>query len=220
MEISQILQQPEGFTPPDVTVRITKVHPRKAGENNNGPWSFQNVEVEGGRLKLKTLPEFPKAREGQTVTLRANQSKQHGLTGMKVNHEQYNGNIYHQILVTNSCKWEFAQNGSQPTPQNGAAPTQNRPESIQDYIDHLLSVAALSNQITAVLGIGDDAAMQACFATLCIDTKNRGLMLPKTLPAIVPGTASAEQGDPYENAPRSIVDDSELPEDYQDEPLF
>lgn len=222
MELSQILQQPEGFTPPQVTVQIKKVWEYKSGVSENGSWSFQTVEVEGGRLNLKNLQEFPQSREGQTVILRANQSKQHGLTGIKVNHREYNGKTIDQLVITNSCKWEWGPNHngtSANTSSAQSAPTyQAKPEtSIREYVDHLLSVAGLTNQVTGVLGIQDQQAMQSCFATLCIDTKNRGILLPKVLP--VP-TEQTEQGDPYENAPRSIVDDSELPEDYQDEPPF
>lgn len=222
MELNQILQQPEGYTPPQVTVRIKKVHPYKSGTNNNGPWSFQNIEVEGGKLKLKSLPEFPKAREGQSVTLRANQSKQHGLTGIKVNHEEYNGSTYHQLLITNSCKWEWAGQQS----QNGASGAQSQPAhqskpetSIREYMDHLLSCASVTNEVTELLGIRDEQAMQSCFATVCIDTKNRGILLPRNLPTLTEN--KGEQGDPYDGAPPpSMVNDADLPPDYSDEPPF
>lgn len=222
MELSEILAQPEGFTPPSATVKIKKVWPRKSGENNNGPWSYQNVEVEGGRLKLKNLPVFPLEREGQTVTLKANQSKQHGLTGIKVNHEQYNGNTYHQLVITNSCKWEWgpSQNGASTPTQS---PANHAPAGIgvREYMDHLLSCAAVTNQVTELLGISDEQAMQACFATVCIDTKNRGVLLPKNLPGLTAAiTEKSEQGDPYEDAPKSIVDDADLPPDYDDDIPF
>lgn len=222
MEISQILQQPEGYTPPQVTVRIKKVHPYKSGTNNNGPWSFQNVEVEGGKLKLKSLPEFPKAREGQSVTLRANQSKQHGLTGIKVNHEEYNGSTYHQLVITNSCKWEWAGQQS----QNGASSTQStashktHPDntfSTKEYIDHLLSCAFVTTLVTERLKIEDEQATQSCFATICIDTKNRGIVLPTN---VIPEQKAAQE-DPFDDAPPpSMVSDNELPPDYDDDIPF
>lgn len=218
MELSEILKQPDGFTPPSVTVKIKKVWPRREGTNDNGAWSFQNVEIEGGgRLKLKTLPEFPKAREGQTVTLRANESKQHGLTGIKVNHEQYNGQTHHQLVITNSCKWEWgpSQNGASTPAPSG---TNHGAEiiGIREYMDHLLSCASVTNQVTELLGISDEQAMQACFATICIDTKNRGVLLPKNLPGLTATTEKSQQSDPYEDAPKSIVDDSDLPDDYDE----
>lgn len=211
MNIKDALAEVEGFTPSSVTAKITKVGAYKSGENDNGPWSFQIVEVDGGRLKLKGLPEFPKTRVGQTVTLRANQSDKHGLTGMKVNHEQYNNTTYHQLLVTKTCKWEW---GALAT--NGSSPPHSTPSelSIEAYTTHLLSCAALTNQITTLLGVSDEQAIQSCFATVCIDAKNRGIVLPKTLPDLM--AAKTEQGDPYEDAPKSIVDDSELPPDYDE----
>lgn len=211
MELSEILQQPEGFTPPSVTVKIKKVWDYKSGNNQDGPWSFQNVDVEGGgKLKLKSLPQFPKAREGQTVTLRANQSKQHGLTGMKVNHEEYKGKTYHQLVVTNSCKWEFA--GSSTNGTTALQSSHGTPElSIEGYTAHLLSCAALTNQITTILGVSDEEAIQACFATICIDTKNRGIVLPKDLPAVVE-TGKDEQRNPYEDTPpESQFTDDDIP---------
>ncbi len=191
MELSDILKQVDGFTPPDVTVKIEKVWDYKSGTSDKGEWSFQDIQVFGtiGRLKLKGLPEFPKDREGMTVTIRANQSKQHGLTGLKVAHEEYNGKTYDKLVITGSAKWEFAaptSNGnSQPaaTQSNGHtkleltyAPPMN---DVQPYAAHLLGCAALAGEIAGVLKVTDGAALQACFATICIDTKNRGILLPK-----------------------------------------
>jgi hypothetical protein len=214
MELSEILQQPEGFTPPEVTVKIEKVYEYKSGESDRGPWSFQDLQVSGGRLKLKGLPEFPKMREGMTVTLKANSSKQHGLTGMKVNHEEYQGKTYDKLLITNSCKWEWAEparNGHQIPAQSTQAP-RNEPQSIQWYVDHLLSVAAITNQITTVLGITEQAPIQACFATICIDAQKQGLNLPKTLPNVPLEAVIKEVNS--EQAERSAIE--EEPSDWAD----
>jgi hypothetical protein len=127
---------------------------------------------------------------------------------LKVNHEQYKGQTYHQLVITNSCKWEFAggsQNGQSTTQANGNGPiiARDTETDVAGYIDHLMSVADLANQITAVLEIDDPAALQACFATLCIDTKNRGIVLPKKLPSVVQASVERDDApeDPYENAP-------------------
>lgn len=213
MPIEQVLKMVEGFTPPAVTVRIKKVHPRKEGTNNNGPWSFQNIEVDGGKLKLKGLPEFPKAREGQVVTLRANQSQQHGLTGIKVNHEEYNGNTYHQLVITNSCKWEWG-----PGSTNGSGvqqPSHTATElSIEGYTAHLLSCTALTNHLTGLMGIVDENAIQACFATICIDTKNRGIVLPQILPNLISSEqTSGSNDDLFPDNPAGKVEPNEFGDD-------
>lgn len=210
MDLAQILQQPEGFTPPDVTVTIDKVYPYKDGEGTNGPWSFQDIAVRGGgKLKLKNLMrEFPESRVGMTVTIKANQSKQHGLTGLKVAHEEYQNKTYDKLIITPSARWEWAEPGKEQS--NGHAPAQapqaatNGHSSDTTYDDHVLACAELAGVVTAKLGITDPAAMQACFATICIDTKDRRFLLtPKTL--AVPAEAEREPEEP--------------PEDLQDDPF-
>lgn len=187
MELATILQQPDGFTPPDVTVTIEKVWDYKHGDNDNGPWSFQDIQVAGssGRLKLKGLPAFPKDREGMTVTIKANQSKQHGLTGLKVAHEPYNGKTYDKLVITPSAKWEFANpssNGnSTPASSNGKKELtyDTAPSSgVEPYMAHLFGCANLANHVAGLMKVSDQSALQACFATICIDTKNRGILLP------------------------------------------
>lgn len=206
MELTEVLKQPEGFTPPDVTVTIEKVFAYKSGEGENGPWSFQDVKVNGGYLKLKGLGrEFPSERVGQTVTIRANQSKQHGLTGLKVTHENYQNKTYDKLIVTGSAKWEWgaaSTNGNGHTANHAPAAAQNGALTDTAYTDHLLSCAELANLVTAKLTIDDPVAVQACFATICIDTKNRNIVLPK------PKTLAAQDdepdrgsGDPFEDAP-------------------
>lgn len=179
MQLTEILKQPDGFTPPDVTVKIEKVYEYKSGESDQGPWSFQNIQVEGGKLKLKGLPKFPGGREGQTVTLRANSSKQHGLTGLKVNHEEYKGKTYHQLVVTNSAKWDWGNNGQATQPEYASTNGHSQNGIERAYAGHILACAELANQVAAIVLIDEHQAMQACFATICIDTKNRNILLPK-----------------------------------------
>lgn len=213
MELTEVLKMPDGFTPPNVTVTIEKVFPYKSGEGENGPWSFQDIQVRGGgRLKLKGLPEFPESRVGQTVTIEANQSKQHGLTGLKVAHEEYQNKTYDKLVITSSAKWKWtaaATNGngnasSAAGAQSGVAPV----DSVR-YADHLLSCAELANLVMSSLAVEDPQAIQACFATICIDTKNRNILLPKpmTLPAVADDPDEPPMGVPPENP----FDDDEIP---------
>lgn len=210
MDLAQILQQPEGFTPPDVTVTIDKVFAYKEGEGTNGPWSFQDIAVRGGgKLKLKNLMrEFPESRVGMTVTIKANQSKQHGLTGLKVAHEEYQNKTYDKLIITPSARWEWAEPGKEQS--NGHAPAQTpqaatNGHSSRVYQDHVMACAWLANVVIAQLEISDPAAMQACFATICIDTKNRNILLPEPPTLAVPAEAEREPEEP--------------PEDLQDDPF-
>lgn len=202
MQLMEILQQPDGFTPPEVTVKIDKVYEYKSGEGENGPWSFQNVTVAGGgRLKLKNLPEFPSARTGQTVTIRANSSKTHGLTGMKVQHEQYQGKTYDQLVITNSAKWFF----DEPSSNGHSAPAaQSQPElrveqDVETYANHILACAGLAEIVSNIIQIDEHQAMQACFATIVIDTKNRGILLPKPSPTEENAPERQEAKEPESN---------------------
>ncbi len=217
MQLSEILKQPEGFTPPDVTVKIEKVWDYKSGHSDKGDWSFQDIQVAGGgRLKLKGLPEFPKDREGLTVTIKAHSSPQHGLTGLKVAHEEYNGNTYDKLVITKSAKWEFANPNAAPqapTPQSNGQNGQKQeltytaPQSgeVEPYMAHLFGCASLAGQVAGLMKVSDEQALQACFATICIDTKNRGILLPMpetngraaldTLAAAVAPEPEEEDGD-------------------------
>lgn len=213
MQLSEILKQPDGFTPPDVTVKIEKVYDYKSGESENGPWSFQDVQVTGGRLKLKGIKyEFPKDREGMTVTLRAHSSSQHGLTGLKVLHEEYQGKTYDKLVVTPSAKWEFANPGATPASSNGASTPKRELTyappvgDTEAYMAHLFGCASLADQIVGLLKVADEQAVQACFATICIDTKNRGILLPKPESS---GYAEPESTDPpFGELP---LDDDDIP---------
>lgn len=206
MQLAEILKQPEGFTPPDVTVTIEKVWDYKSGIGDNGPWSFQDIQVSGGgRLKLKGLPEFPADRAGQTVTIKANQSKQHGLTGLKVAHEPYNGKTYDKLIVTKSAKWEFAAPGAVQSNGNGhkeltydTAPS----SGVEPYMAHLFGCANLASQVAGLMKVKDEQALQACFATICIDTKNRGIMLPAPN-----SNGTSKSGPPDDEPPPDWVDD-------------
>lgn len=189
MDLQEILSQPDGFTPPSVTVKIEKVFPYKSGEGDKGPWSFQSVKVNGGELKLKNLDEFPADRVGETVTLKAFQSKQHGLTGMKVAHEEYQGKTYDKLVITPTCVWEWA-NGKPHPNGNGASaprPTQTEVESrsVRESFNlesHLTECARIADTLASLLNLQDDSARQACFATVCIDAQRHNVILGDSKP--------------------------------------
>lgn len=64
------------------------------------------------------------------------------------------------------------------------------------YAEHILECAAIAKQAGDFLGLRDDAARQACFATVCIDAKGHGVFLEPTprdtkTPVIQPEPAAA-----------------------------
>ena len=216
MKLAEIVKQPDGFVPPDITVRIDKVHDRKSGEGEYGEWSFQNVDIsENGtksQLKLKNVREFPREHEGRQVRIASNHSDKHGLTGLRVETREYKGKDYQNIVITESAKWAWDANGhsapvdapqSLPAAEKAAQPVQQavqRPTGeTEAYAEHLLQCAALAERVVARLVIGEAAAVQACFATVVIDAKNRNLLL------------AAEQGKDTGGQPEAQVDDDDIP---------
>lgn len=181
MNLTDILSQPEGFTPPGIKVKVLRVFDHKSGETDKGPWSFQDVEVEDasgkGRLKLKNCDALPSEKAGKELILTANQSKQHGLTGLKVAHEEYQGKKYDKLIVTGSAQWTWEGNG------NGTAkPATSQPAPVSNghtagFTAHLLACADTAIAVAEKLGIVSDEARQACFATVCIDAQRRGVVL-------------------------------------------
>lgn len=218
MDLKTINEQPDGFCPPELTVKIMKVWERKSGTNDTGDWSFQNVDVEQdgqkATLKLKNLPVFPESRIGMTVTIRANKSAQHGMTGIKTETRVYQNKTYKSITITPSGRWEWAEPGKEQS--NGHAPAvapqaaTNGHSSDTSYADHVLACAELANVVILQLELDDPQAMQACFATICIDTKNRNILLPppemrRVAAPAVPAEVEREPEEP--------------PEDLQDDPF-
>lgn len=208
MNLSDILSQPEGFTPPGIKVRILRVFDHKSGETDKGPWSFQDVEVEDssgkGRLKLKNCDALPSDRAGKELILTANQSKQHGLTGLKVAHEEYQGKTYDKLIVTGSAQWTWEGNGTKPAEGKPALKTVSDEElerrETLGFKSHLLACAEVAIAVGDRLGIVSDEARQACFATVCIDAQRRGVVLDipengKVSPALTEaqGKATPEQ---------------------------
>lgn len=50
------------------------------------------------------------------------------------------------------------------------------------YALHILECAAIAKQVGEALGLREDAARQACFATVCIDAKGHGVFLEPVPP--------------------------------------
>lgn len=191
MNLTEILAQPEGFTPPGIRVRILRIFDHKSGESEKGPWSFQDIEVGDssgrGRLKLKNCDALPTDREGKELILTANQSKQHGLTGMKVSHDEYQGTTYHKLIVTPSAQWTWETNGTKPATQPALAPVPKLERNGTEWFGaHLVACAELAVKVADQLGLKSDDARQACFATLCIDAQRRDVILDgQELPELV-----------------------------------
>lgn len=47
----------------------------------------------------------------------------------------------------------------------------------EKYTAHILECASIAQQVAQLIGLRDDSARQACFATVCIDAKGHGVFL-------------------------------------------
>jgi hypothetical protein len=96
---------------------------------------------------------------------------------------------------------------------NGSQPPQAPPQRVQTakssqslgatdgdvYSDHVLSCAELAGIVSAKLDINDPAAIQACFATIVIDTKNRNILLPKPKTLYSTNEPSEPEENPFDD---------------------
>lgn len=99
------IQEMVGMVIPRVEVRITKVYERKTGKGQYGEWSLQNGEVEDstGRMKVlfKQLPSQAHL-QGKTMIFKSMEGK-HGLKGVEVKKNEYNGKTTLELHVSNAA---------------------------------------------------------------------------------------------------------------------
>lgn len=107
MKLSLINDLEDQMPVAELAGHVTAVFPRKEGEGEYGPWSFQDATLSDGetevRLKFKNMEDM-KPIQGKDVAIRANKSKAHGLTGVLKVVEEYKGKTFHKVQLTNSCK--------------------------------------------------------------------------------------------------------------------
>lgn len=125
--INQILTElQDGEVVPSVRGLITEVYDPNSGQNDNGPWSFQNLKLKDQsgeiKVKLKDCEPVPKNMKGRTVVIACNDGP-HGLTGVKASDDEYRGKTSRILWVTKSAHITLADE-----PQQQAAPApQSKP---------------------------------------------------------------------------------------------
>src|SRR5947209_882719 len=113
--LSEIHELDDGMPIPMLGGHVKIVFDRKTGVGEFGQWSFQDAVLTSGdsevTLKFKNMDDA-KPLQGKDVTIRANKSKQHGLTGVVKLVQSHDGKIYHKVQLTNSCKIVVGLNGN------------------------------------------------------------------------------------------------------------
>lgn len=145
MKLSLINDLEDQMPVAELAGHVTAVFPRKEGEGEYGPWSFQDATLSDGetevRLKFKNMEDM-KPIQGKDVAIRANKSKAHGLTGVLKVVEEYKGKTFHKVQLTNSCKIVVGLPNGKDEPDEGhlesASPKmlgrQGPPPSTEDFI--------------------------------------------------------------------------------------
>lgn len=124
---------------------LVKIFPQKSGTHSNGEWSIQNGTIRDASgtevdLFIKDRREIPQDVKGKTIEITAANSKQHGLTGIKVMDDDFKGNITRKLKITASATIEQVADGVQSTkaPQGAEQeiPLESRPDVDWDVEQH------------------------------------------------------------------------------------
>jgi hypothetical protein len=99
---------------------LLQIYKPKTGENSNGPWSIQNVNIKGTdgtevTLWMKDRPEIPSNQKGRFIILTAKQGEK-GLSGLYVMDDEYNGKTTRKIKVTPTAELAYQDGQPQQAP--------------------------------------------------------------------------------------------------------
>ena len=109
---------------PKIAGTLVSIYKRHEGENDKGPWSVQDIEIEGQGAKVKVKvwnkPEIDRNRQGQHIEIMANEG-QAGLTALFVEDDTYDGKTTRILRLTKTAIVQIG--GSQPANNQPPAET-------------------------------------------------------------------------------------------------
>jgi hypothetical protein len=138
--IKEALAMGDGESVPAVKGTLTAVYDRKAGENSNGPWSFQDCVLKDStgeiKVKLKDRDALDKTLKGKVVYLACIKSDKHGMVGVKRKDDEYKGKVSQILWVTSAAIIDQDAPGAdeaQAAPQahNEAPPGNDAPDAVK-----------------------------------------------------------------------------------------
>lgn len=120
---TELLRCEPGQNVPAIHGSIEKIGECYTGQNENGPWSLQNLVITDGqskiKLKLKNRPRIGNEWLGHDVTFTATSGK-NGLVGLRVQQEEYRGVTAKIVEVNEKAIMDETSNASAaeaPAPQ-------------------------------------------------------------------------------------------------------
>lgn len=144
VSLSDALQSDPGEQLPAVRGKVLKVGKYFRGESAKGPWSFQTVTLDDStakaEVKFKGREAFAPASVGKVMFIVANNGER-GLTGVRVEDDEYQGKVTRIVLVTSSAEVTFGKGDwsetSKPEPAatvaKAAAKAAQTTEASDDY---------------------------------------------------------------------------------------
>jgi len=112
--------QADGQVLPLIEATLKVIYERKSGTSQRGDWSIQNGVLTDGTnevpIQLKDRDEMPQSMKGKVLRFEASNT-QHGLNGVKVFDDTYNGTTTRKLKITPSANVTVADGFADPTPQ-------------------------------------------------------------------------------------------------------
>jgi len=116
----------EGEAIPQTKGTVTQIYDRSAGENAHGGWSFQTIVLKDGpaeiKVKIKDRDPFPPAWKGKVIWLISHQDPKHGMTGLKIKLDTYQGKTTKLIWVTPTAEFMVHDGTREPGAPKDATP--------------------------------------------------------------------------------------------------
>lgn len=112
VSLSDALKSDPGEQLPAVRGKVNKVGKYFSGESAKGPWSFQTVTLDDStakaEVKFKGREAFGPSVVGKVMFIVANNGER-GLTGVRVEDDEYQGKVTRIVLVTPSAEVTFGK---------------------------------------------------------------------------------------------------------------
>ena len=138
--LSEALRMDPGEQLPAIRGKVIKVGKYFSGESAKGPWSFQTIVIEDGGtkadVKFKGRDQIAPDAVGKVAFVVANNGER-GLTGVRVEDDEYNGKTTRIVLVTPSAELTFGKGDwnteTQPAKTDATKPARDPEPSADDY---------------------------------------------------------------------------------------
>lgn len=180
---------------------VVKRFKRNAGENSQGPWSIENIEVKDAageviKVKIKDRDQLDASfAAGARILISSTKSDKHGWIGCKAKDDDYKEKVTRILWVTSSATIEMAPPAAQnaataksgPSTQRQAEPSSGDPvgDAITlicklDNLERLCLRAThrLADDFKAAFGRPmDDALFQSINSSYFIRCKDQGVYM-------------------------------------------